>query len=289
MLRQHRIIVDKQDEAFLMNTGLARKRVRVVQLLVIGLVGLMLGWLGNFFVGTSCYFGSSEVQVGANGDILSLHFGLWKYSPVDAAVTGYRYCYPYSSSSFAAKDAPIVARTFNLLALALGTYSQVVLWLYLIAGIAVRKHWTAAVYAAYAAGVCQASTLLFFVGTLCRSRTCQIGSAGILAIVTALAWCVFAWEMHYNRPLASLDAPPDDVDRTSRVPTAPCSDKTSMTTESNKQGVINHALDDSAESSVGVSSLEMADFKDASKEYIERFHRSSSSSPRGSYQPPELT
>jgi hypothetical protein len=86
----------REDEAFLMNTGLAHKRVRVVQLLIIGLVGILLAWMGNFFVSSSCYFASVPVAVGQYGDLFPLHFGLWNYSPVDSALSGYKYCSPYS-------------------------------------------------------------------------------------------------------------------------------------------------------------------------------------------------
>jgi len=315
------VVVDKQDEAFLLNTGLAQKRVRVAQLLIIGLMGLLLGWLGNFLVGTSCHFGSSRVQVGANGNQLTLHFGLWKYSPVDSAVSGYNYCYPYQDNGGSqAHQAPVVARAFNLAALLLGTYSQVVLWLYLIAGHAVYRHWVYAVYAAYAAGACQALTLLFFASTSCLSSGCTMGPGSAMAIVTAVSWIAFAFEMQYNRPVPVPDDSDGDNDGDNATsPTAPCSDNRSL----NGGGGIGMDNDDAAlqppsssggccygpamaadestgsvvavaaaDDSVGVSSLEMADFQGASQEYIDRFNRNSSgscTSPAGGYRPPELT
>lgn len=238
--------LDRQDEAFIMNTGLARKRVRVVQLLIIGLMSLLLGWLGNFFVGTSCHFTSVQVAVGQNGDLFDLHFGLWKYSPPDSAMAGYSYCYPYSTRH--ASDAPVVPRLANLLALLTGTYAQVILWGYLITGRARPGFWRWAVYSATTAGILQLSTLFFFVGALCRSNSCSIGPAAILAIVTAAAWFVFAFEMLYNEPRGD----------SATLKTADCE-------------------------SVSMASLEMADLEGASKEYLERWH-----TPRGTYQPPKL-
>lgn len=195
--------VDKQpqqdggDEAFLLNTALAKRRVRVTQLLIIGLVGLLVGWLGNFFVSTSCNYVSSGVDVSQNGVDFRLHFGLWKYSPVDSALNGYKYCYPYDSSD----EAPIFARIANLLALLAGTYSQVVLWYYLIMGREVpTRFWKWAVYSAVIAGVLQLATLTVFASSVCHNRHCTMGSGAILALVTAVSWFVFAFELHYNRP-----------------------------------------------------------------------------------------
>lgn len=175
--------------------------MRVVQLLIIGLVGLLFGWLGNFFVGTSCHFASVQVPVGQYNDMFDLHFGLWKYSPADSVVSGYTYCYPYSY------QAPTAARIFHILAFLAGTYSLLVLWWYLIAGQAIHAYWRWAVRAALVAGACQLCTLMaFYVSGLCRSRTCSLGPASGLAIVTALAWMVLAAELSYNIPNAAEDA-----------------------------------------------------------------------------------
>jgi hypothetical protein len=193
------IRISKQDEALFLNTGLANKRVRVVQLLIIGLVALLLGWLGNFFVGTSCNFASVDVYVGQNSEVFSLHFGLWKYSPVDSAFNGYNYCYPYGENH--KTDAPIVPRISNLGALLVGTYSLIVLWWYLISGRVVERYWRWAERMAIIAGVLQLSTLFFFVGRLCRRSKCTFGPASVVALVTAVAWLGLAWELHYNMPV----------------------------------------------------------------------------------------
>lgn len=77
-----------EDEDYVF-TGLASKRVKVAQLLIAGIVGILVGWLGNAVVGTSCHFASVQVEVGKNSDLFSLHFGLYKYSTVDSSLNGY--------------------------------------------------------------------------------------------------------------------------------------------------------------------------------------------------------
>lgn len=191
--------VDAEDEAFIVSTKPASKRVRVVQLLVIGLFGLLLGWLGNFFVASSCHFASVLVQVGQYGDEFSLHFGLWKYSPADSAVDGFTYCTPYADSH--EQQAPIVPRIANLLALLLGTFGLGVLWVYLITGRTNTEYWNHAITCSAAAGALQCLTLFFFVGRLCRDASCSMGPAAWLAIVTSLAWILLAAELYYQTPI----------------------------------------------------------------------------------------
>jgi hypothetical protein len=227
---QQMIRISKQDEALFLNSGLTNKRVRVVQLLIIGLVATLLGWLGNFFVGTSCNFASVDVAVGQNSQVFTLHFGLWKYSPADSAFNGYTYCYPYGDNH--SSDVPIVPRISNLSALLAGTYSLIVLWWYLISGRVVEKFWKWAVRMAIFAGLMQLSTLFFFVGRLCRQSTCTVGPASIVALVTAVAWLVLAWELAYNMPAVH---------------------------------------EKKEEPAPGVANLEMADLQGASQEYYERF------------------
>lgn len=250
----------REEEAFLMNTGLAHKRVRVVQLLIIGLVGLLLGWLGNFFVSSSCYFASVPVQVGQNGDVFALHFGLWNYSPVDSALNGFKYCYPYGGQHTG--DAPVVSRAVNLAALLAGTYSLVVLWWYLISGRANAAFWKAAVYSAVAAGVLQFATpIFFFTGTMCRTSSCSAGPASALSAVTAVAWAVLGAELYYHCPVAA-----DMLDQ-------------SQCSSSPMDGSANSAA------STPVAQLEMADFTEASQQYLDRFQMKRR---RGHYKPPEF-
>lgn len=190
-------VLDEMEERMLRDTVLAKKRVRVVQLLIVGLVSLLFGWLGNFFVTSSCHFASASVSVGQYSEPFSIHYGLWKYSPVDSALSGSYSCYPYQSSQH---RAPVVARIANLLALLLGTYSQVCVWTYLIAGRWHPQLWRAAVHASVAAGVLQLLTLCFFVERVCWSGRCRMGPGGVVAVTTAAVWFVFAWEVHYNTP-----------------------------------------------------------------------------------------
>lgn len=181
------------------NTVLAKKRVRVAQLLIVGLLSLFFGWLGNFFVTSSCYFASSAVMVGQSGEPFVVHYGLWKYSTVDSVVSGSYNCYPYHSAQH---RAPVVSRVANLLALLLGTYSQGCVWTYLITGQWHPKLWHGAVHASVVAGVLQLLTLCFFAERVCRAsqNRCGMGPASVVAVVTAVVWLVFAWEVHYNTP-----------------------------------------------------------------------------------------
>lgn len=58
----------------------------VAQLLILGMVGILVGWLGNTVVGTSCHFASIDVSVGQKE--IALHFGLYKYSTVESGLNG---------------------------------------------------------------------------------------------------------------------------------------------------------------------------------------------------------
>ena len=253
-----------EQEAFLINTGIAHKRVRVVQLLIIGLVGLLLGWLGNFFVSSSCYFASVRVQVGQGGDVFELHFGLWNYSPVDSALNGFKYCYPYGGQHEG--DAPVVSRAVNLAALLAGTYSLVVLWWYLISGRVNAAFWKAAVYSAVIAGALQFATpIVFFAGPMCRTSSCSAGPASALSAVTAVAWAVVGAELHYHCPVVDPMGLPE---RSSPHDTTTGNDSESSTP------------------STPVATLEMADFAGASQEYLDRFQRKRL---HGRYRPPEFS
>jgi hypothetical protein len=86
------------------------------------------------------------------------------------------------------------------------------------------------------AGVMQLSTLFFFVGRLCRQSTCTFGPASIVALVTAVAWLILAWELAYNMP-AVHESKKENAEGPDPV----------------------------------VANLEMADLQGASQEYYERF------------------
>lgn len=262
--------LSEHDDEFLLHTGLfANKRVRVAQLLMIGLVGILFGWLGNFFVSSSCHFASINVAVGENGDRFSLHFGLWNYSPVDSALNGYKYCYPYGGSHVA--DAPIASRVLNLAALLLGTYSLIILWIYLVTGCAIALLWRGAVYAAIVAGMCQLLTLHFFFGSMCRSKECDPGPGAICAIFTAAAWVIMGAELHYNCPISS-----DIVEESAlQVPMAVSSYFTVREETPSPY---------ETPSPLMMANLEMADIAGASNEFLKRFKKKK----RG-YIPPEFS
>ena len=197
------VAMDDQDtSAILLNSTLARKRVRVVQLLLVGLCTVVFGFLGSFFVSSSCHFASAEVLVGSNQEVFRLHFGLWKYSPIDSAFDGYSYCSKYDNSY--TNDSPHLARLFGSLGLVGGTYSLSVLWFYLIVGVATQGWWVSAVRVSVLSGICQGLTLLFFRDDVCTRNVCSFGPGAIVSLLSAISWFVLAFELHYNMPMSAM-------------------------------------------------------------------------------------
>lgn len=58
----------------------------VAQLLILGMVGILIAWLGNAVVGTSCSFASVDVTLGQKD--VELHFGLYKHSTGERGLNG---------------------------------------------------------------------------------------------------------------------------------------------------------------------------------------------------------
>lgn len=196
------INVHAQEEGgFVENTAIARKRGRVVQLLTIGLLSFLIAFLGGFLVLSSCYFVSAAIQ-GENAEEYDLHFGLWKYSPVESASQGYTYCSSYDGDFIG--DAPWFGRVSSLVALLGGGFSLGVLWLYLVLGRCVKNIWDIAVYAAVISGVLQLSTLSILTSTVCNEQVCRLGPAGMISIVAGCFYFLLAFEMRYNTPLVNL-------------------------------------------------------------------------------------
>jgi len=199
--------INEDDDAFILNTTLARKRVRVVQLLAFGLIGFLVGFLGSFFVQSSCHFGSSDVVVGSNEQTFKLHYGLWKYSPIDSAFQGYPYCMKYDDEY--TYDTPIIPRISGLIALVFGAYSLTILWMYLIFGRATQRSWNAAVWMCVVAGIAQCSTLLFFKGEVCSRNACSMGPGALVSVASTIAWFMLSFELYYNMPVSAMFA---DID-----------------------------------------------------------------------------
>lgn len=229
------IRVGENEDAFIINTALARKRVRVVQLLIIGLIGILVAFLGGIYVQSSCHFVSAAVEVGQSNQVFLLHYGLWKYTPMDSVFQGYSYCYEYDDEY--TSDSPLFPRYASVAALVGGAFSLGVLWFYLISGRAVLCYWKSAVVVAALSGALQLCTLFFFMGSVCRRDVCTLGPAGILAVVAGTVWFILAFEMHYNTPMTAWEMD------------APCK---------------------SSDESVLVSNLEMSDFGDGAKAYVRR-------------------
>ena len=172
----------------------ATTRVNVVQLLINGLIGLVGGLLGSIYVQTGCHF--VTVDVG-----LSLHFGLWQYSPMDSALQGFTYCYPYDEEY--THDSPTFARIFGLIALISGLFSLSVLWVYLLLGRTSNGLWKWAVRFLIVAASFQALTFSFFADDVCRRNSCSFGPGSIVSLISTLSWALVAYEMRDNSPTAS--------------------------------------------------------------------------------------
>jgi hypothetical protein len=212
----HMVSLGDHESSYILSSALAKKRVRVVQLLLIGLIGLLLGLLGNFFVSTSCHFATVNIGVGqhSGGDgTFEFHFGLWKYSPIDSVFQGYSYCFRYDENY--ATEAPVLPRACNIAALIAGLIAISILWLYLIFGTTTPRRWKWAVRFAIIAAILQAATVfLFFVSigrdtistslatTICHEYSCDLGPGAYLAILTSVVWLVLACEMQYHMPVA---------------------------------------------------------------------------------------
>eukprot|EP00536_Pseudo-nitzschia_multiseries_P009018 jgi/Psemu1/199750/e_gw1.244.69.1 len=202
------INVNAQEEGgIIQSTAIARKRGRVIQLLTIGLLSFLTAFLGGFFVLSSCHFVSVAVEVGDDATEFDLHFGLWKYSPVDSAFQGYTYCSQYDDVFVS--GAPWFGRISSLIALAGGGFSLLVLWLYLVFGRCALNVWNMAIFSAAMSGGLQLCTLSVLTGPICREEGCVIGPAGIISIIAGCCYFVLAFEMHYNTPLVNVR---DDFD-----------------------------------------------------------------------------
>lgn len=198
----HRI--NEDDDAFILTTSLARKRVRVVQLLSFGLLGILFGFLASFYVQSSCHFISAEVSLGNNEQTFELHYGMWKYSTLDSAYQGNSFCVGYDTVY--TNDTPLIPRIAGMAAMLLGSYSLSVLWVYLFLGLASKFIWDWAVRLGVLAGVSQGLTFLFFFGNVCLRNTCSLGPGAMTSILSTAFWFVTAFEMHFNNPLSSLEA-----------------------------------------------------------------------------------
>lgn len=189
--------------------GLMSFYTHILSLHTVGLIGVAFGFLGSFYVQSSCHFLTATVAVGGNAEEFELHYGLWKYTPLSSAFEGYSYCYKYDVEY--TSDSPVLPRIFGIVAIFLGMYSLFVLWVYLVLGRTNFSHWKGAVYASAASGIFQSLTLLFFAGSVCDRNSCSIGPGAAVSIVSALTWFVLAFEMRYNTPIMLGDEYDDDI------------------------------------------------------------------------------
>lgn len=213
--------------------------------------------------------------MGTNGQVFRLHYGLWKFTPLDSVFQGYTYCYNYHDRFTG--DAPFIPRLAALSAMVLGGYSLCIVWYYLIFGDADEVYWRWCVRTAIGAGFLQFSTMFFFIDDVCRNNECALGPAGVVSLTSAIIWLILAFELWYNMPTSAWA--PDIGD-----------------------------LVNSPDASL-MGNLEMSDFEDGAKAYFRRMRpnhdlptlnqmqrenenpigegmREISVSPRGTYNPP---
>jgi hypothetical protein len=189
-------------DAIVLHATFAQKRVKVVQLLFFGLIGILLGYLGSFFVQSSCHFLNVSVVVGAGAEVFVLHYGLWKYTPIDSAYQGYSYCTEYDDEY--TSDVPLIPRVAGICCMVSGAYALIVLWTYLIFGKATYKLWNWAIIMATLACLGQALTFSFITGSLCKRYQCSLGPGGYLSLFSSLGWFILAFEMYYNKPMSMM-------------------------------------------------------------------------------------
>jgi hypothetical protein len=190
-----------EDVGILENTALARKRVRVVQLLGAGLTTFLISFMGGFWIQSSCHFVSKNVEVGEYNKVFSLHFGLWKYTPIESIFQGYAYCSAYDEDYV--NDGPWFARLTSNLALIGGAFSLLVLWVYLVFGRFDHRVWKGAVLTAGLSGGLQLLTLSIFAGPVCASG-CTLGPGGYVSLLASCFYLFLAHEMYYNAPLSTV-------------------------------------------------------------------------------------
>jgi len=193
-------VEEELNERFIRDTALARKRVSVVQLLVVGLFSMLFVIIANVGIQSSCHYVSADVQVGAAEQRYSLHYGLWKYSPIGSAFQGYTYCDEYNEYS---GGPPTLPRVAFVLAAVAGAYSVLVLWWYLIFGQATRKSWYSAANIAFIAALLHGACFSIFISPVCKDRECKMGPAAALTIAASAMSFILGFEMYYNSPITS--------------------------------------------------------------------------------------
>ena len=199
---------DEEDVFFLQSQNTADIRQRPVQLLLLGLFALVV-WICTFCVQTSCQFASVLVPVGSSQNVLSLHYGLWKYSPADSALAGYTYCYPYTHAS----HVPWVPRWANVLALCAGTFAVCFVWYQLLRPSKTdttgspshqhkrSKYQSTAITSSLLASFGQSLTLFFFAGRLCHDWTCKVSTGSLVCVASSVGWILLAYGLyrHYGQ------------------------------------------------------------------------------------------
>jgi len=192
---------EEKDEQFIVNTAFARKRVSVVQLLIVGLFSILVCVFGSIWIQSSCHYVSAKVQVGESQEMFTLHYGLWRYTPIGSAFQGYTYCNTYHENYSA--DPPLLPRYASLLASVGGAFAVCVLWNYLIFGRSTRVAWDAAVNGAVFSGILHGVSLLIFITPPCVETECQLGPAGAASVAASIVNFILAFEMYYNSPIKS--------------------------------------------------------------------------------------
>lgn len=130
-----------------------------------------------------------------------LHYGLWKYTPVDSAFQGYSYCSNYDDQYIT--SSPVVPRIAGLAGLLFGTLPLITIWTYISFSVVSDACWTSSMWMLLLGCMCQAGTFLIFLLRSCRDNECGMGPGAWASVISTLAWLILAIEMKLNSPLCA--------------------------------------------------------------------------------------
>lgn len=186
----------------IITTKVARKRTKVVQLLLFGIIGVLGGFFGSIYAQSTCAFIVAKVNVGGDDNVFNLHFGMWKYSPIESVFKNYSFCNGYDDEY--ANESPTIIRVLTFLSLLTGSFSMTVLWVYLIFGLTTEGYWNVAVIMLFISGCLQGSSFYLFNGDLCSQNQCSFGPGAVVSLITTTIWFLLSYEMYYNAPSHAL-------------------------------------------------------------------------------------
>ncbi|KAL7469018.1 hypothetical protein ACHAXS_009259 [Conticribra weissflogii] len=164
-------------------------------------LAILLGFLPSVFSQATCHFATGGVAVDGEGVEFDLHFGLWKYTPIENSFQGYNHCQPYSDQFYS--SIPVFPRLCGLLGLTLGTIPLLVILNHLRLSNCNETFWNISIQMLVFGSACQLGTFIMFLYGVCQGFQCNIGPGANAAFVSALVWLIMAVEMKTNSPFSS--------------------------------------------------------------------------------------